>query len=709
MRTASLTSAVLLAFFAFSLFAQPAPPPGRFCLGAPGSDLLAGDCRDVTSDAIEVAASPRTRAWVHLDGARKLLTFGTLPPDATKIALGEKPGALVSIAGTAQREWPAATLTLATKSTQWMATLDAKDATKLRGIAIADGTYDLRITAPHHFPFERKNTKFSTAAPPFLGEARLQPFPRLRGSFVDKEGSPLADVRVMTPDGKLLATSSATGDFATEIEERLPERLFARRDGFANKTIELSKDVDVDIGRVVMTRGATLTIDVERKDYAGPLTVSLIRTHEHTRGQRTTFASQQIDAKSSRFVLTDLEAREYLLLLRGEEPLQTIMEPLTLGDAEKKSMTIELESSRVRGFVHRGADPYENGTVEFGSGNGEWVAATKTDSQGRFTSEAWFKGHVSVEVEHANGSDYRASREVSAPLNEWDIELPDRKIVGVIVDKATGKPLPEAMLSLSYRLAGPQALGGMRGITVRDDGTFELEMLEPGTFDFEARLAPYLPKVEKVELTAADRERRVRIELEEGIKVRVQVHDATGRAPLSADVVAARTDRRRLGGHWRVDENGMATIALQPDEVKTMWALTQYDTFAQFTVRASDAGAKPVAVSLPPPVATLVVHAVRADGSPVAGVHIFLRHNGVFLDDDVRGYFAYRRGTPMRTGSDGTITLERMPSGAYEVWGWETPAMNVGSDGQPMGNVVRVNALAGPNEIRVVMKEPPVK
>jgi hypothetical protein len=700
------TIAVLIALSTIALSAQPAPPPGRFCIGAPGSDLLAAECRDVTSDEIDVAANPRTRAWAHLDGARKILTFGTLPPDATKIGFGEKPGVMFTIAGSATRDWPApTTLTLATKASQWTATLSAKDATSLRGIAIADGAYDVRIHAAHHFPFERKATKFSAAAPAFLGDVRLQPLPRLRGSFVDRDGGPLADVRIMTPDGKLLATSSATGEVTAELDERLPERLFARRDGFAHKTIELSKDVDVDFGRIVMTAGATLTIDVDRNDYAGPLTVSLIRTHEHTRGKRTTFASQQIDAKASQFVLPDLEARDYILILRGEEPLQTVMQPLSLGEAEKKSMTIALDSYRVRGFVYRGADPYDDGVIEFGSGNGEWVAATKTDSQGRFTSEAWFKGPVPIVVEPAGGSRYRTTREISAPLNEWDIELPDRKITGIVVEKGSGKPLPKASLSLRYQLQGPEALGGSRSMKLRDDATFELDLLEPGSFDFEARLEPFLPKVERVELTAADRERRVRLELEEGIKVPVQVLDANARAPLSAEIIGVRADRRRLGGRWPADANGMATIALQPDEVKTVWALTQYDTFAQFTVRAAEAGAKPVAVSLPPPVATLVIRAVRENGAPVAGVHIFLRHNGVFLDDDVRGYFAARRGTPMRTGSDGTITLAQMPAGSYEVWGWETPAMNVGSDGRPMGNVARINALAGPNEVRVVMDE----
>lgn len=698
------TIAVLLALVAFPLFAQPAPPPGRFCIGAPGSDLFAGDCRDVTGDAVEVAPAARTRAWAHLDGARKLLTLGTLAPDETKIALARKPGAMLSITGAASRDWPApATLTLASKASQWTATIAAKEATTLRGIAVADGTYDVRVAAAHHFPFERKGTKFSADAPTLLGDVTLQPLPQVRGSFVDKEGNPLADVRITTPDGKLLATSNATGQVSEEVQERLQERLFVRRDGFAHKTIELSKSVDVNFGRIVMGSGGTLTIDVDRKDYAGPLTASLIRTHEHAR-KRTTFASQQIDGQSSQLVLPDLEARDYILILRGEEALQTVVKPLSLGDAEKKSITISLDSYRVRGSVHRGSNPYGNATVGFTQGDGEWFAETKTDAQGRFASEAWFKGRVSVVVEPAPGTDYRTIREVTAPLNEWDIELPDRKITGIVVDKATGKPLPNAMLSLRFELLGPERLGGMRGVKLRDDATFELDLLEPGMFELEARLDPFLPKTERVDLKAEERVRSVRIELEEGQKVRVQVHDATGRPPLDTELVGVRTDRRRLGGHWRVDPNGMATVALQPDEVKTMWALTPRDTFAQFTVRAAEAGSKPVSVSLPPPVATLVIRAVREDGTPVAGVHIFMRHNGVFLDDDVRSYFANRRGTPMRTGSDGTITLPHMPAGTYEVWGWETPSMNVSSDGRPKGTVARVTALAGENEVRVLME-----
>ncbi|HEX9984344.1 MAG TPA: hypothetical protein VGF69_13840 [Thermoanaerobaculia bacterium] len=710
MRALFRVTPLVFSFMAFDVAGQPSPPPARFCIGAPGTDLFAADCRNVTADAIEVSPETKTRAWAHLDGARKLLTLGTLPPDATTVTFAAKPAALLSVTGVTNRDWPVATtLTLAQKAAQWTVTIPRNEITTLRAIALADGTYDVRIAAPHHFPLERKGTKFSVETPVLLSELRLQPLPRLRGTFADKEGNPLADVRVTTPDGKLLATSGATGEIAEELQERLPERLFARRDGFAHKTIELSKAADVDLGRVVMTAGATLTIDVDRNDYAGALTASLIRTHEHVQGNRTTFASQQIDGQSSQIVLHDLEARDYILILRGEEPLQTILLPLTLGSAEKKSMSVSLDASSVRGAVHRGAGPYENGAIAFSSGNGEWFAEAKTDGEGRFTSEAWFKGDVSVTVAHTPGSAYRTVRTVSAPVNEWDIALPDRKITGIVVEKATGKPLPNALLMMRYELQGPPVLGGATSMKVREDGTFELDLLEPGSFDFEARLEPFLPKQERVELTAADRERRVRLELEEGIKVRVQVQDASGRPPAGAELMSVRTDRRRPGGRWPVDATGAGTVILQADEVKTVWALTPQDTFAQFTVRASESGTRPVTVSLPPPVATLVVRAVREDGTPVPGVHIFMRHNGVFLDDDVRSYFGARRGTPMRTGSDGTIALAQMPAGAYELWGWETPSMHVGSDGRPMGDVARINALAGPNEVRLVMKVPQEK
>ena len=706
------TIAVLLALATFPLVAQPAPPPARFCIGAPASDLLAGDCRDVTSDAIEVAPAPKTRAWAHLDGARKVLTLGTLDPDATKIELGRRPGVMLSISGSANRDWPAdTTLTLASKASQWTATIPAKVVATLRGISLADGTYDLRLAAPHHLPLERKGVKFRADAATLLGELSLQPRPRLRATFVDKEGAPVADVRVTTPDGTLLATSNATGDIDEELQQRLGERLFARRSGFANKTFELSKPVDVSLGRVMLSSGATLTIDVERNDYAGRITASLIRTHEHTVGKRTTFASQRIEGTSSQLVLGDLEARDYILILRGEEPLQAIVRPLSLAEAEKKSITIPLDSYRVRAFIHRGSNPYDAGKVSFTQGNAEWSAETTTDAHGRLSSEAWFKGPVSISVDRAPNTFYRAIREVSAPLNEWDIELPDRKITGVVVDKATGKPLPKASVSLRFQLNGPEALGGARNVALRDDATFELDMLEPGSFDIDARLDPFLRKVEHVELTPSDRVRAVRLELEEGKKVRVQVLDHTGRPAIGAEVLGTRgADRQRFAGRWQTDASGIATISLQENEVKTMWAVTQYDTFAQFTVRAADAGTKPISVSLPPPVATLVVRAVREDGTPVPGVHIFTRHNGVFLDDDVRMYyFGAVRRTPMRTGADGTITLTNMPVGTYELWGWETPAMNVGSDGRPMGNVARVNAMAGQNEVRLVMEQKQAK
>jgi hypothetical protein len=701
-----LTNAVLLAVLSLPLIAQPAPPPARFCIAPVGADLMNGDCRDVTSDEIEVAADAKTRSWLFLDGERKLLVLGTLEPTATKITVSRKSSAFFTITGSANHGWPAATkVTIGSRTNRWVAMLPAKVAASLRNIAVADGAYDVTLEAPHHFKLEKKNVRASADVPAILEQLKLQPLPALRGRFIDKEGGPLADVAVATPEGKLLATSSAAGEVREELSEKIPQRLFVRRAGFGSKTIENARvEGDLDFGTITLSAGAMLTIDVDRKEYTGPLTASLIKTAEHTRGKRTTFATAQVDGGTSRIVLEDLEARDYVLIFRGEGALQTVMKPITIAEREKVTLSIALDSYRVRGLVHRGADPYEAAEVGFGSGNGEWFVTTRTDSGGRLELDAWFKGKVSITVDPTD-THYTTSREVTAPLNEWDIELPDRRIRGIVVDKTTGKPLPQAVLSVRYALSN--GLGGARRVKLRDDATFELDFLEPGRFDFDTSLAPYLPAKMNVELTAADRERDVRLELEEGKRVQLQIVDSSGRPPAGAEVIGVRADRRVLGGRWMVEANGITTVILAPDETKKLWVLTPYDTFTQLTVRAADAGTKPMRVALPPPVATLVMKVQREDGTPVSGVHVFMRYNGIHLDDDARGYFQ-RRGTRMQTGSDGVITMPRMPTGEYEVWGRELAAQNVTSDGRPMGNVVRVSALAGENVVKLVMA-PPVK
>jgi hypothetical protein len=78
-------------------------------------------------------------------------------------------------------------------------------------------------------------------------------------------------------------------------------------------------------------------------------------------------------------------------------------------------------------------------------------------------------------------------------------------------------------------------------------------------------------------------------------------------------------------------------------------------------------------MSVPPPEASLHIQAVFHDGSPVARVIYLLRYNGRFLPPAVLRVKAYQQeGTRGQPQPDGSLQLNLMPRGRYEIW----PAMN---------------------------------
>jgi hypothetical protein len=517
--------------------------------------------------------------------------------------------------------------------------------------------------------------------------------PRLRGRFIDRQGGPVADVAVSTPEGTVLATSDATGAVREEVCDALPDRVFVRASGYGHRTVEITRhESDLDFGTVTLAPGATLTIRVDRNGDVGPITTLLLRTNEHNVGRRTTFASQTIDGDTTMIELRDLEARDYVLLLRGDAPLEVLREDIKIAEGENATKDIRLDPRTVKGFVHQGSAPMVQVALDFTGANGEWRSSVVTDDEGRFRSAAWKEGYVGIDVGRPLPPKYSTDRRIGPTDTEWDIDVPDRRIRGTVVDKETGHPVPVTHVDVSYRRGDSSGMFFLAA----EESRFELPMLEPGHYEFTAGHAEYLSSTAVVDLQPEDHVREVRIEMQRGFEMRVNVVNAEGLPAGGAEIIASRTPNG-VPRSWITDGSGMATLRLQTEESLGVWVLAQTDSFAFVTLEARK-NSEPARVVLPPDNATIAIRATHADGTLAVHAHLLFSYNGRFAPDDVRESFIFR-GVRMVTGSDGTLLLTHMPAGEYDFFTIETPEEHIVFDGKPTFAGMHASILPGENHV----------
>jgi hypothetical protein len=595
-------------------------------------------------------------------------------------------------------------MTIRNGKNSWKFTLPRDTVSSLRSIAAPTGSYDLLIEAPRHLPLDRRVQKLSHEKPAQLGRYELKPVPMLRGRFVDREGNPVADVSITTPAGVPLASSDPSGLVHEELKDALPPRLFVRRNGFGHRNIDVTRnDADYDLGTVTLSPGSTLTLNIDRNGYDGSLTASLIRPGEHTIGQRTTFETATSKPGTSIIEFRDIEPRDYVLILRGEGPLQTIRNDIKASERENATKDIRLNGPMVSAFVHKGSTPAQEMTVNLIGPNGEWTSSIITDAEGRFRTQAWVEGHVGISIAPSPTSWYTTSATVGRIDTEWNIEIPDRTIHGIIVDKKTNAPLPEKFVSLRTVKLLNGSGGGLRGVPVADDATFTVEMVEPGRYEITVHDPAYLDNTVGFDVKPDDHQHEVRVEMEHGRNVEVKIVNAEGTPVPNATVIAKRNLQDAPRG-WTSDATGTAVLIFRDDNPLPVWVVSPADGFAFVTV-SPDAKPEARQIVLPPATATIVIHTHHQDGSPSPHTHVFLAYNGSPLPDDVRSSFPYER---LITGSDGATILTHMPAGQYGFWTLETPEEHVIFNPRYLGAFTSASVLPGNNNVTLVVK-PPVK
>ena len=218
----------------------------------------------------------------------------------------------------------------------------------------------------------------------------------------------------------------------------------------------------------------------------------------------------------------------------------------------------------------------ENGRNVYGE-VGERLFTTSTDGSGRFRLER-LPADASVDLlvrkpglAVVNTNEGRTvstwTLQYAAGTEDIRIQMPvEARIDGVVVEKATGKPVSGIKIEVARRSGGRVNAG--RPIPSREDGTFAFEGLLPGTYvvrSVRQSVQDWAPISQQV-VAEPGKTTQVRLELVKGGILEVVVREDQGRRLVEKAYVQVRDEAHAEWHSGTTDSNGMARIQLETGE-----------------------------------------------------------------------------------------------------------------------------------------------
>ena len=153
--------------------------------------------------------------------------------------------------------------------------------------------------------------------------------------------------------------------------------------------------------------------------------------------------------------------------------------------AADQPVTLTLSDLLYRGRVKRGGSPVA-GWINLKPADrrsGRRTAVAEIAADGTFLVLLEGEGDYVAIVQETQGRSARFNRYIAFrdPDDEVEIELPERRITGQVVD-ATGAPVPDVGVAANQQIAEPAGMAGARAA----DGRFVIEGVAPGTWEVVA-------------------------------------------------------------------------------------------------------------------------------------------------------------------------------------------------------------------------------
>ena len=516
---------------------------------------------------------------------------------------------------------------------------------------VAPGAYDLGVQASGRGEAARAGVRVAAGRTTDVGTIALARGGTVQGVVVDAEGRGIpgatvhADRDANRRTNHLQTQTGSTGAFELSGVPIGPVHVSARHSSYAASApvvAEVDPEKEAPPVRIVLARGGRIEGRALHRD-GRPFTAG--RVHAWPLDGRASGGGSEaapIDGDGS-FVMEHIPAGRMKLDLMAFTPSSPMVSGLGGGnilttvasrevdvrDGEAISVDVALRDVVVSGRVTRGGQPEAGVLVGvIGAQGGSvmaWVgppAARSLDPSGPPPLNAVTREDGSYEllvfmpgrafVQMRSGDQEHPGRDVEIPDAErypLDLEIGGVTVSGLVVDRETGEPVPEAHVSLRPAEGQKTAQGGSAQCGI--DGRFAVSA-EPGEYRLSARANDRQPTSLPLSV-GPSRVADLRVELVRGLEISGRLLDVAGRPAAGFQLVAVPPD----GGNGGYDNSGPDGRFRIGGLAPAAHALVGGSELAGFAFRpAVTPGGEPLALTLRP-AGHIRVRVVDPAGLPV--------------------------------------------------------------------------------------------
>ncbi|HEY0144088.1 MAG TPA: carboxypeptidase regulatory-like domain-containing protein [Thermoanaerobaculia bacterium] len=530
-------------------------------------------------------------------------------------------------------------------------------------------------------------------------------FPPVRGTVVQKDdGSPVAGATIEDQQGQLRAVTAGDGTFEFRLPMTSREFLTVRAHGLATTRVPLPRtEGRITLPPIELSRGATVTIAL-KGDAARVRRIVLQHTGRGTNERIERDVPVEKDA--SEVVLRDVAPGAYRIVARGTEPLEAAGTRVTIEPAGHGNAVISIKPFVLTLHVRHGKRAVPGASVTFEGNDTGALGEVTTNADGTvaarmFQGGQWFLVTETRELQQP----YLSSATLEADENEeWTVEIPAKRIHGTVRDAATGKPVGEVAVDVTFHSRhNGEPISGSYSAMTDAAGSYELTGVREGRYLLTFRHEHYRPSETldfRVEEWDESVERNTTLE-KQAQAIRVRVIDATGTPlPRTSVIVTPLPAHPTAARHYQT--NGEGEVALDTIHGPVIaFAVPGDASFGLVRIEPRRTGDDPIALRVLNPSSNLFVRVVTKDGIPLQQLRLVMRWDGWMIPPSVIRLLERQPGHQLSTGADGRIVLRGVPAGMYELWPYRS--VEEAEDIVTAGGKAPISLNVAPGETRVTV------
>ena len=536
-----------------------------------------------------------------------------------------------------------------------------------------------------------------------VGNVFLQKIPILSGTVIDaKTAIPLPDARVYLPNGDSLAVTDRKGNFRAPVADLWPQFVRVAMAGYARRTVPLPKAVaDTELS-VRLSKGGSLTIRLAPPLGQEDVTWEVRRPLAGSRGDELTH-SGRLPKGQKEAVVDALEPGKYRVIVAGASPLQRIGQLVALTEGGEAEAIVQISAAVLEVTVRYDDKPLAGATLRIQPEDSSWTSSLTTDSEGSVTEEVWQPGtYMAIVTQQPLIPFWRETEHIDGDKNRWSISVPNRRLLGRVIDDSTGQPIRDARVEVTMKNYDRPAYVALRS---GEDGRFELGAFPAGSYMLAVSKSGYQSSQTSwitVDETAANQTPEVRLKAAGNRSV--VVTNAFG-APVSAAVyVSTRNGTFPVGA---TGEDGRFLLPVSPEDYGMVFVLPRSGSIGVARFDSLVKGADDILVQVPKGNASLEIDCETTSGAALTGVAVLIRINGVLLPIPVWEGMINYQGLPMFSDGQGRLLLTHLPPGRYEIWPLDRQEVSAVTSASPPPAQAIITVTAGYQSAKMVFAAKP--